>query len=131
MTGDEDNQALLETKLVSILDDLSVEDRGAVTVEEESKDGVLTWLRLTDSKETVPETTQHVSCYDLGGHSPYFNSQKIFKSGSSVFILAFQRSVLETTEESILILNNYNLRDKFEISEFYPIIGVHIENIVR
>ena len=91
LTGDEENQHLLETKLVSILDDLPVEDRGAVTVEEDRQDGVLTLLKLTAGLATPPETTQHVSCYDLGGHSPYFNSQKIFKSDSSVFFLAFQR----------------------------------------
>ena len=34
LTGDSENQYLLETKLVSILDDLSIEDRSAFTVEE-------------------------------------------------------------------------------------------------
>ena len=92
MTGDEENQYLLETKLVSILDDLSIEDRGALTVDEERKDGILTMLRLTSRTTTAPPLTrQQISCYDLGGHSPYFKSQKLFKSGSSVFILAFKR----------------------------------------
>ena len=85
------NQSLLETKLVSILEDLSIEDRGAFTVEEKTKDGILTMLRLRSSVTTTAGTSQKISCYDVGGHSPYFNSQKLFKSGSSVFILAFQR----------------------------------------
>ena len=91
LTGDAENHSLLETKLVSILDDLSVEDRGALSVEEETKDGILTMLRLRTNVTTTAETNQTISCYDVGGHSPYFNSQKLFKSGSSVFILAFQR----------------------------------------
>ena len=32
-----------------------------------------------------------VTPYDLGGHTSYFNSQRLFTSGSSVFFLAFQR----------------------------------------
>ena len=92
LTGDVENQSLLETKLVSILDDLSVEDRSAFTVEEESKDGILTMLRLRSSVTTTAAIDQKISCYDLGGHSPYFNTtQKLFRSGSSVFLLAFQR----------------------------------------
>ena len=91
LTGDAENHSLLETKLVSILEDLSIEDRGAFTVEEETKDGILTMLRLRSSVTTTEGTNQKISCYDLGGHSPYFNSQKLFRSGSSVFLLAFQR----------------------------------------
>ena len=91
LTGDSENQYLLETKLVSILDDLSIEDRSAFTVEEDTKDGILTMLRLRSNVPTTAGTNQEISCYDLGGHSPYFNSQRLFESGSSVFILAFQR----------------------------------------
>ena len=90
LTGDKENRSLLETKLVSILEDLSIEDRGAFTVEEETKDGILTMLRLRSSVTTTAAIKQKISCYDLGGHSPYYNSQ-LFKSGSSVFLLAFQR----------------------------------------
>ena len=33
-----------------------------------------------------------VTSYDLGGHSPYFNSQKkLFFTSSSIFLLTFQR----------------------------------------
>ena len=32
-----------------------------------------------------------VSPYDLGGHSPYFSSQKIFSSSSSFYFLVFSR----------------------------------------
>ena len=91
LTGDVENQSLLETKLVSILDDLSVEDISTFTVEQDPKDGILTMLRLKSSVPTTTGTNQQISCYDVGGHSPYFNSQKLFKSGSSVFLLAFQR----------------------------------------
>ena len=91
LTGDEENQSLLETKLVSILEDLSIEDRGAFTIEEETKDGILTMLRLRSSVPSSTGTNQKISCYDVGGHSPYFNSMNIFKSESSIFFLAFQR----------------------------------------
>ena len=51
------------------------------------------------SREEVPEeadkngepTYWTVTPYDLGGHTSYFNSHKLFTCGSSVFFLAFQR----------------------------------------
>ena len=49
-----------------------------------------------ESKEVdvSEEDWWRVTPYDLGGHTSYFNSQKLFTSDSSVFFLAFQRSFL-------------------------------------
>ena len=91
---------LLETKLVNILDDLVLEDSGALVVEEDYyAEGVLTMLKLKEvgqqdvgsfpkNRESQP---QFVRPFDMGGHSSYLNSQKLFKCGSSLFFLAFQR----------------------------------------
>ena len=44
-----------------------------------------------EAKQKEDPTNWTVTPYDLGGHTSYFNSQKLFTSGSSVFFLAFQR----------------------------------------
>ena len=94
MTGEEEDQTLLETKLVNILDDLVVEDFGDLVAEEVVTEGVLTMLKLKKEEIKKKEETrerQFVKPYDMGGHSSYLNSQRLFKSGSSLFFLAFQR----------------------------------------
>ena len=97
MTGEEEDQTLLETKLVNILDDLVVEDFGDLVAEEVVTEGILTMLKLKKEKrrrrKKKEETRerQFVKPYDMGGHSSYLNSQRLFKSGSSLFFLAFQR----------------------------------------
>ena len=54
-------------------------------------------VKPQESSEEVLEednedpTAWTVTPYDLGGHTSYFNSQKLFSSSSSVFFLAFQR----------------------------------------
>ena len=93
LTGEED-QTLLETKLVNILDDLVVEDFGDLVAEEVVTEGILTMLKLKKEERKKKEETrerQFVKPYDMGGHSSYLNSQRLFKSGSSLFFLAFQR----------------------------------------
>ena len=60
LTGDKENRSLLETKLVSILEDLSIEDRGVFTIEEETKDGILTMLRLRSSVTTTAAIKQKI-----------------------------------------------------------------------
>ena len=118
LTGEEEDQTLLETKLVNILDDLVVEDFGDLVAEEVVTEGVLTMLKLRKEEELFTEEEeeeeeelfteeeeeeeeeeqkeetrerQFVKPYDMGGHSSYLNSQRLFKSGSSLFFLAFQR----------------------------------------
>ena len=94
LTGEEEDQTLLETKLVNILDDLVVEDFGDLVAEEVVTEGILTMLKLKKEEIKKKEETrerQFVKPYDMGGHSSYLNSQRLFKSGSSLFFLAFQR----------------------------------------
>ena len=94
LTGEEEDQTLLETKLVNILDDLVVEDFGDLVVEEVVTEGILTMLKLKKEEIKKKEDTrarQFVKPYDMGGHSSYLNSQRLFKSGSSLFFVAFQR----------------------------------------
>ena len=111
MTGKEEDETLLETKLVNILDDLVVEDFGDLVAEEVVTEGILTMLKLrkeerkkkeelfTEEEEEEEEEEQKeetrerqfVKPYDMGGHSSYLNSQRLFKSGSSLFFVAFQR----------------------------------------
>ena len=91
---EEEDQTLLETKLVNILDDLVVEDFGDLVAEEVVTEGILTMLKLKKEEIKKKEETrerQFVKPYDMGGHSSYLNSQRLFKSGSSLFFLAFQR----------------------------------------
>ena len=46
----------------------------------------------TSSQEVDQLPDWIVTSYDLGGHSPYFNSQqKLFSTSSSIFLLTFQR----------------------------------------
>ena len=135
MTEEED-QTLLETKLVNILDDLVVEDFGDLVAEEVVTEGVLTMLNLKEvgqqdvgsfpkNRESQP---QFVRPFDMGGHSSYLNSQKLFKCGSSLFFLAFQRY------SSFCFIGKYYqfvFSSDFDFEEFYPRIGVHLENILR
>ena len=88
----------LETKLVDILEDFELEETKKFVVEEEFE-GYCTLLNVK-KKETPNDRSQTVSLqlprwkltpYDLGGHSPYFNSQKLFSASSSIFLLTFQR----------------------------------------
>ena len=132
---------LLETKLVNILDDLVLEDTGALVVEEDYyAEGVLTMLKLKEvgqqdvseedgSSIKNPESQpQFVRPFDMGGHSSYLNSQKLFKCGSSLFFLAFQRY------QSFCFIGKYYqfvFSSDFDFEEFYPRIGVHLENILR
>ena len=46
---------------------------------------------LEEAEQNDYPTNWTVTPYDLGGHTSYFNSQKLFTCGSSVFFLAFQR----------------------------------------
>ena len=62
------------------------EDNSLILVTAESKDQPLTQQALS---KNLPNLT--VSPYDLGGHSPYFSSHKIFSSPSSFFFLTFSR----------------------------------------
>ena len=92
----------METKLVNILTEIKLENRDRLSLQNQFNNvGKLTLLRVRRNKERkeVPEeaeqnddsTNWRVTPYDLGGHTSYFNSQKLFTSGSSVFFLAFQR----------------------------------------
>ena len=114
---DQANRHLIETKLVDILEDLKLENRDQIFLVEYITEGKLTLLGVSrnedqetilktlsrrfkkmpkngeeeGTKENEDQTNWTVTPYDLGGHTSYFNSQKLFTCGSSVFFLAFQR----------------------------------------
>ena len=116
LVGDQANRHLIETKLVDILEDFKLENRDRLFLVEHITVGKLTllWVRKKETaspKEGILKTLRHrfekmqmlktnqkeeptnwtVTPYDLGGHTSYFNSQKLFTCGSTVFFLAFQR----------------------------------------
>ena len=91
----DENPDLLETKLVDILKDFQINDSKTLRIEEEQADDSLILVK-TKNQEAVKEDATNlpnwtVSPYDLGGHSPYFSSQKIFSSSSSFYFLTFSR----------------------------------------
>ena len=91
----DENPDLLETKLVDILKDFKINDSKTLRIEEEQADDSLILVK-TKNQEAVKEDATNlpnwtVSPYDLGGHSPYFSSQKIFSSSSSFYFLTFSR----------------------------------------
>ena len=88
----------METKLVNILTEIKLENRDRLNLVDYMTEGKLTLLRVNRNEEVLEEAEQNeettnwtVTPYDLGGHTSYFNSQKLFTCGSSVFFLAFQR----------------------------------------
>ena len=111
LVGDEANRHLIETKLVDILEDFKLENRDRLFLVEyitekkitllgvsrnEDQETILKTLsrrfkNILTTKQNENQTNWTVTPYDLGGHTSYFNSQKLFTSGSSVFFLAFQR----------------------------------------
>ena len=90
----------LDTKLVDIMEDFELEENKKFVVEEVFEgEGCCTLLNVKENK-TPDDPSPTVSLqlprwevtpYDLGGHSPYFNSQKLFSASSSIFLLTFQR----------------------------------------
>ena len=94
----EENTELLETKLVDIMEDFSVTYNKTLTIEKVKEENSLILVTAKEHQPLSDSTTngsKHpnwtVSPYDLGGHSPYFSSQKIFSSHSSFFFLIFSR----------------------------------------
>ena len=66
-------------------------------------------FKYLKNKISPPQTVDdslywRVTPYDLGGHTSYFNSQRLFTSGSSVFFLAFQRQI----ERAVKFLNEFS-----------------------
>ena len=97
-TTDED-ESLIETKLVDILEDFQLESNTTLEIVKQKEEGSLTLVNTTaktkqsvnfDSSENTKLPNWTISPYDLGGHSPYFNSHKIFASNSSIFFLLFR-----------------------------------------
>ena len=95
----EENREKLETKLVDIVEDFSLEDNKVFKIVEWNENACPILLKV-EKKEVAQASSQEieklppwtVTSYDLGGHSPYFNSQqKLFSNSSSIFLLTFQR----------------------------------------
>ena len=98
----EENKEKLETKLVDIVEDFSLEENKTFKIEGELTLNACACpiLLKVEKKEVAQSSTQEVktlapwivSSYDFGGHTPYFNSQqKLFSASSSIFLLTFQR----------------------------------------
>ena len=94
----DDESALKDTKLVHILKDFELDDNVPLPVEKKYESESLILLNIKNEivdnsslKNQSHLPNWQVSPYDLGGHSPYFSSQKIFSSKTSFFFLVFQR----------------------------------------
>merc|ERR1739848_851701 len=74
----DDENGLKETKLVNI-GDQELEEEGIPQIEERKEGEYATWLHLTE-ETTEGHSKCLLSCYDMGGHTEYFNSQQIFKT---------------------------------------------------
>ena len=93
----DEHEELLGTKLVDIMEDFTLSGNKTLTIVKEEEDNslllVTTKCQNQSSNKSSTNETQlpnwTVSPYDLGGHSPYFSSQKIFSSHSSFFFLIF------------------------------------------
>ena len=100
------------------MDDFEIDGNNKMTINKLMEEGSLILVTSTpkqesvhfDTNNTIPNWT--ITPYDLGGHSPYFSSQKLFSSNSSFFFLIFSREHLKTK------------------NELYPKIGVYLENIL-
>ena len=86
----EENTELLETKLVDIMEDISLMNNKSLTIEKVKEENSLILVTAKYHEIAKGQPTNEiklpswtVSPYDLGGHSPYFSSQKIFSSPSS------------------------------------------------
>lgn len=93
---------LKETKLVDIMKDFEIQsdtqDEKMKILEQPSKDESIILVKAGHYENFNQETTNQtklpnwtVSPYDLGGHSPYFSSQRMFTAPSSFFFLTFSR----------------------------------------
>ena len=98
----EENKEKLETKLVDIVKDFSLEENKTFKIVEaatgtDNACPILLNVKKKEEAQTLPQEIDPlpdwtVTSYDLGGHSPYFNSQqKLFSTSSSIFLLTFQR----------------------------------------
>ena len=95
----DEHEELLGTKLVDIMEDFTLSGNKALTIVKEKEDDSLLLVTTKCHNQTLHKSSTNetqlpnwtVSPYDLGGHSPYFSSQKIFSSHSSFFFLIFSR----------------------------------------
>ena len=88
-----------ESSLIFVTEKSLPEIPPAPSVNETPPETMFSWIRLKlgilseqpkqKAKPNIPNWT--VSPFDLGGHSPYFDSQKMFSSPSSFFFLIFSR----------------------------------------
>ena len=93
---------LLETKLVDILEDFKLDQNKKVTIKKEGENGSLIlvkaethdYLPVDTGRNDIKLPNWAVSPYDLGGHSPYFSSQKMFSSQTSFFFMIFSRYMI-------------------------------------
>ena len=76
LTRNSENVHLKETKLVDILDPFSIEYDGGMKILE-TKDTKHSILQVFEDPTEKHYRKSLLSCYDMGGHTEYYNSQKV------------------------------------------------------
>ena len=72
----DDENGLKETKLVDI-GHLDLEEEGIPKIDVRKEGEYATWLHLTE--DFSGELSKCLlSCYDMGGHTEYYNSQQVY-----------------------------------------------------
>ena len=71
----DDENGLKETKLVDIRDQ-ELEEEGIPQIAERKEGEYATWLYLKE-ETTEGQSKCLLSCYDMGGHTEYYNSQQV------------------------------------------------------
>jgi GTPase SAR1 family protein len=87
---------LLRTELVDIIENIHIEknsEESYPTKFHEEDEGQITLIsqddfKVDESDDSEPGTVK-MTAYDMGGHSPYYNSQRIFRSNGSTYFLTF------------------------------------------
>ena len=72
----------LETKLVDIGLEV-LEEQGIPQIEEREEGKYATWLHLTEDF-SEGQIKCLLSCYDMGGHTEYYNSQQVISLNIAV-----------------------------------------------
>ena len=79
----QNHQELLETQLVNIMKPLILKDDGVSLVTEDEKEDEESVLKILSSKRCVNGSehqklwSSQLTMYDMGGHTEYYNSQRV------------------------------------------------------
>ena len=128
LTGDEENKAHLETRVLDIVGNLKLHgnDKKQLRIQREHHEAKLGVIKDTskeepcdDALQTEKETLEQieVSFVDFGGHTEYASSSPIFIEEKAVFLICFP--VAKFKKESALD------------DEYFPSIGTYIQLILE